>query len=717
MGAHSVARFLDARSIAVVGCAGGEFDPAARSNMGRRFVENLVRHDFEGSIYPINPKYGEIAGLRCYPSVRSVEHPVDVAVLVVARTAIEVVVDECIDAGVGSVCIVSGGFSEAGDEGRALERRLGEKLRNAGIPLLGPNCLGFMNAATGLIAFGAAGTIEQELVPGSSALIAQSGAVAVSIVDAARALGVGWRHVITTGNQYDVDTVDALEYCMSDPQVRAVAMFLESVPRGAAFRRAARAAAESGRTIVALKVGSSAEGRLQALAHTGALAGDDRTTDGVFRQDGVVRVGDPLDLARTTEALARWPRPDAPGAGSPGGGIAVVTMSGGLAGVLVDQLDRLRVPIADLSARTTERLRSLTDAGLSNPLDLGGASFVRGLEVVGDAVRILSEDEAVRGVVLLLAAFPYSARLLEDAQSALEGSGIPLMPLWLAVDAFVERKSEIRRAGLPIYESVRDLAADIAHWHHRVSPVDETTPGDVSDGFLRGLSHAAASGVRLLSEFESAELLRHAGLRFPDLRLAEDRDAAASLARELGFPVALKLHSPDIAHKNRVGGVLLNVTSQEAARVGFDRIRTSLREHQPTAKFAGVVVAPMLARGMEFLVGCSVDPTFGPTVSVGVGGTAVEDDPDVVVRAAPVGPIEAVRMIGDLRFSSTRASSSPGRSFDERALADLIVKISHLAISGAGQLAEIDLNPVIVQDDGTLEIADALVVLAERQDA
>jgi acetyltransferase len=715
---QALSSLLDPRGIALVGVKGGAFDPTARDSMGRRFFELLLRHGYSGGVYPVNPGYATVGEARCYSSAADIAGPVDVALIIVPKGRVAATLADCAAKGVKAAAIVSSGFAETGPAGKADELALVDLARSHGIRLLGPNCFGYFNSHASVNLFGSASLLTRPLLKGSIGFVTQSGALAASIVDRAQERGIGFSTVLTTGNQADVDNAECLDLLVDDPNTRVVTMFMEGLRRPEAFRAAARRAAEAAKPCLVLKTGVSEIAREAALSHTGSLVGDDAVYDALFRQEGVIRCREPDELFLAGALLANH---CAATSQTERCGVAVVSMSGAMGGILADCAATEGVALARLSDETCRLLGELPGVGgCLNPLDAAMATWSGGFEVIGKIAGILARDDGVEVVVLALSGLPYAERLVDDCVAALRPTGKVFVPLWAADRAELGNAlARLANEGVTVFETpgtaLRAIRAlELYRLHQR-----RLRSGEVARSALssidperrdRAIEFLRSTGPSL-SEHESKHLLSLYGVDIPEEQIARSASEAAAAADRLGYPVVLKINSAAIAHKTEAQGVALHLRDAAQVRQAFDAILASVAQRDPGAHRDGVLVARMAEPGIEMILGGLRDPQLGPVVLAGLGGVFVEVLRDTTLRLAPVSVPEARAMLSELRGSVLLQGTRGQGARDRDAVARVLAALSALMIELQDYIEEVDINPVIVHaEDCGVTIADALVV-------
>ena len=707
-----VTALLHPRSVAVVGASSRE------GALSWWPLHLLAANGFDGRIYPINPNRAEIDGVRCYPTVSDVAEPIDVAIIALDPERSLQAVEECAERGVGAVVLPTHGFGESGDVGRARQERLTAAV-DGRLRVVGPNTDGIANLGTGAIVsiqplFG------QGIASGPVAIATQSGATAGSLMVRLKREGIGCRFYASAGNESDLGLADFMSVMIQDPEVRVVLSFVESIRRPQDFLAVAALAAEIGKPIALIKVGRTAVGARRATAHTGALAGDDDRYDAIFREYGVIRVSELAELVTVTKYFL--------GNGAPArAGAAVMSVSGGQAGAVADQLTGCGVPVPAVSSATEARLdEALELGGGFNPCDLTGM-VATDHELAARVYRAFASDDAIGTVVYARKALTGHAGIAAAANLAEEitnGDHSERAPAAVyAMDGAIEgEEAEIyARAGIPVFGSVSELAAalhGLARWHERREHVRapvQRPPGSraATDGRPRsadGGGAPSAAGAALPAEAARELLLRY-GLPLVAQTSATDAAAAVAAAERIGYPVALKVHSDRILHKTEAGGVRLGCADADAVRIAFTEIWSGATAHLGGDEPEAVLVQEQVPAGVELIAGATIDPSLGPFVLVGIGGVTAELWSDVALRPAPVTPDDVGQMLDELRGVALLRGFRGAAPGDVAALGDAVSRFSQLVADHADILAEADLNPIIVLPDGQgVRIVDSLLV-------
>ncbi len=717
--------FFNPSGVAVIGASA---DPRKLSH---GVLRNCLSYGFAGAVIPVNPRAQEILGLPCYPDIAAVPDPVELAVLMVPAAACPGVLDACGRRGLKAAIVISGGFREVGAEGLALEQQLLGIAGQHGMRLIGPNCVGTLDAHTGLNTT----FIRTMPKPGPIAFVSQSGAICGGILEWTAGKGIGFSRFATLGNAADVTETDLLLDLAEDPNTRVIVAYIEAIRDGRRFIDVARQITPH-KPILVIKAGRTAAGTRAVSSHTGSLAGEMAAYDAAFHQAGVLRVETVEELFDHALALAYGPLPRGPR-------VAVVTNAGGPASLAADMLEQAGLVMPPAPEATQAVLASFThpEAQLANPVDmLGGAEpaqyeqAVRALLVSDafDAVlpilvpQALVDPVAVAEAIARAAGSRYGedgSRYGADAYSTHGdwASGKPVVACFMGDEVVRQPMSLLHQHQIASYIFPEQAAHALgALWRYvevRGRLVDWETGKLVADSAPRSPLPAPYSPLTLppgpaqLGEAEARPLLAAYGIAQPRAELARSAEEAGRLAAEIGFPVALKIVSPDVFHKSDVGGIALKLSSAEAVRAAFDSLLARVAERQPGARIEGALVTQMAPPGHELIVGMRRDAQFGPLLMAGLGGIYVELLKDVAFRVAPFSRAEALAMIAETHAGKLLAGLRGQSPADIDAVAEVIERVARLALDHP-QVQEIDVNPLLVYPAGQGALAvDVRMVL------
>lgn len=705
--AHPLDSLFRPRSVAVIGAS------REATKIPGRLLAFLRRNGFAGEIYPVNPRYDDIEGLRCYPSIAAIGQAVDLAVLVIPARFVLEQLEACAAAGVRNAVVISSGFAEGGGS-HDVQHAMAALAQRSGMRICGPNAEGFFNEPA-KVAATFSPTVDVKVdAPRLIAtrkrlgIVAQSGGVGFALYHRARAMGVAVSQVISTGNEADVAAGEVFGYLAQDAATDIILLFIEGVRDGAAFRAAARAAAAAGKPVIVCKAGRSLAGRRAAASHTASMAGWSAAYDAVFAADGLISATDIDEAVAIAAAFAANPLPR-------GNRVAVVSASGGAGAWTADVLAGEGLLLPELSTSLQAEIRALIPAYGSprNPVDVTAqAVHSGGLQVI---VELLSRCDEVDLIVVVLSLSSETRMPLKPAEigPVVAAQRKPILVHSYTLPSSFARNG-LAEAGLVVFSGLSAVGRAAGALVRRAQfapapPQVAAAPSAVLAAYVEGCRGA-------LSEYESKMMLRDAGIAMPLEILVRHRDEVAAATAQLGFPLAMKIQSRDIPHKSEIGGVILGVDSLTAAETAYDRLAERARQHRPDAHILGVLISPMAKPGIEMIVGTVRDAAFGPMVMVGFGGVGAEIYKDVVYRPAPVTTGEAVEMIGQLKAAALLDGFRGAAKADRAALAELILQLSQIATAVSHVVAEIDLNPVMVHGEGDgVSIIDALVVAALAQ--
>jgi acetyl coenzyme A synthetase (ADP forming)-like protein len=702
----SLAPFFRPQAVAVVGASR---DAAA---IGHQLLDALVRGEFRGAVYPVNPRADTIQGLRVYPSVRELPRPVDLAIVAVPRDAVLGVVDDCAARGVRALVVISAGFAEVGREGAELQQRLVDRVRGHGMRLIGPNCLGLVSTDPGV-------RLNATFIPyfppsGGVAISSDSGALGLAALAVAGRLGLGVSSCVSVGNRADVSSNDLLEYWEEDASTRVILLYLESFGNPRRFARIARRVSRR-KPIIAVKAGRTRAGRRAAGSHTAALAAADVAVDALFHQTGILRADTLEEMFDLAAALGSQPLP-------PGRRVAIVTNAGGPAILCADAGEAAGLVVPELSEKTRAQLAAFLPraAGLGNPVDLIASATP---EDLGRATRTVLGAREVDALIAIgvstgsCAAGAAARAIAESAEAAHAGAaaGKPVLACLMPEQAGLGLAGS-RREKVPCYAfpeaAARVLGKAAAHAEWRARPlgrVPDFTDIDLPSARALCQGGLAKRGSGWLSTEETRLVLEAMHLPLAPGGVARTASAAAALARRLGFPVAVKLASHHLVHKTEIGGVRLHLNDEAAVRRAFEEIRDRLAADRALPAMEGVLVQPMVSGGTEVMVGVTHDPLFGPLVAFGLGGIHVEILGDVCFRVTPLTDRDAFDLVSGIRGSRLFVGYRGHPAADVAALEDVLLRVSRL-VEEVPEISELDLNPVFALPPGEgCRIVDARI--------
>lgn len=688
------------RSVAVVGAS------RTPGKVGYDILKNLVDCGFAGTIIPVNPAGGELFGLKVYPSLAACEQAIDQVIVVVPAALVLDVVKEAVAKGAGTVVVISAGFKETGEDGRKREQELAAICRRGGARLLGPNCLGLINTANNLNASFAGGTMP---LPGNIAVFSQSGALCTAMLDMAAGRHLGLSKLVSIGNKADISEVDLLRALAGDDETKVIVGYLEDINSGDAFVKAAEQASNK-KPVVILKSGTTAAGQKAAASHTGVLAGQDTAYGAAFKRAGVCRADTFEALFDYATALSMQPAPA-------GDRILIITNAGGPGTMAADAVEKAGMRVAMLDRNTTTALRAKLPAAasLGNPIDvLGDADPDRYVA----ALKAAQLDEAVDSILVLLTpqAMTRPAETARAIAENVDGSKPVLASFMGGIDVLPGRL-ELAAAGLPDYESPERAVSALKAMHEygvwRRRPPRLVTRFPVNRRRVeRIISRRRRTGRLQLGEVKAKDILNAYGFHVLEGHLAVTPEEAVEVARFIGFPVAMKVVSPNIIHKTDLGGVRLHLASKQEVEDAFELMMLRIRKHAPEALIEGIYVEKMAENGLEVIIGMTRDRQFGPMLMFGLGGIFVEVMKDVTFHLAPITEDEAIQMLKSTRSYEMLKGKRGRKEVDIGAIAGGLQRISQLT-TDFPQIIELDINPLIVGELGSEPVvADARMTFA-----
>jgi acyl-CoA synthetase (NDP forming) len=706
---HPLENLFKPRSVAIIGASA---DPTKR---GYRAITALHKGKYEGRIVPINPREQGILGHACFADITEAPGEIDVVLICTPAATTPKMLEACGKKGVRAAVLLAGGLNEASEAGRVLEEQSVAVARRYGIRLVGPNTNGIFGARVGFNALGG-----YDVPRGHVAIVANSANIMGSVLDDANFFGhTGFSAALSVGNQADLSFHEYLEYFGSDPDTHVVLSYVEGFKNGGAYVKAAREVSKV-KPVVVYAVGRTDEGKRAAKSHSGSLAGDYPVTRGVLEQAGVVVLTQSDHLLPVAETLACWPP-------MRGRRVAVLSEGGGPITIACEALTERGMVLAPLSPETQAKIHAIVPnaSAINNPVDAGGGTEPR-VEYYGSIATAILEDANIDALLLVGFFGGYGRRygtndreiaVARELAALQQQHGKPIMVQSRAALHRTDGLNELRQCGVPFHRHIEVSAqclASAAYYAEAkarlLAPVPAVT--SVVNAEAQRIIASAQSQKRHLLEHEALALLAAYGVPTPRHVLLRDAGEVEAAMAELGdVPIAVKVVSKDVLHKSDVGGVRLNVAGAAALRAAYEDITNSVRAQLPHAEITGVLATPMSARGTEVIIGVSRDPTYGPVMVFGLGGTLVEVLRDVVFRALPINADDALAMVNGLKHGAVLVGGRGVPAVNKHALCELLLAVSRIAVLHP-DVAAIDLNPVIAHDSG-YTVADARVLLAE----
>jgi acetyltransferase len=697
---------LHPRNIALVGATDKP------GNYAERIWNNLIKYKYPGGLYPINAKREQIWGVPCYKDFASLpEKPDHVLVLVPARFAVQVISDAAA-AGARSATIVTSGFSELQDEeSQRLAVELQQVVRETGMAVTGPNCLGNLSAGENMFT-----NIDDRIVtmePGAVAIAGQSGAIVMAIRQALEDRGVGVGYMVTTGNEAGLETPDLMAYFAADPQIRVIVVYLEGVRNTKAFRDACKAARAAGKPVIALKLGASEGGRAAAMAHTGALAGSIETFDAISTREGVIRVRGLDELIETTECFVHAAPPK-------GNRLACVTLSGGKRGLLLDAFYSAGLNFAPLKKDAHDKLAKMLGPGsiVGNPLDAGFAAVVDPT-VYMQSIKIMIDDPDT-DIVIIDSELPKAPHELRERNLRIVNEmagrgGKPVIYISAMSIGFTDFMKTLRKSlphiavmqGMDRAVTAIKSLIEYASLRKEVPDILSSSKAAARKTLDKVLKEAKGAA---LDEVASKALLKAYGIPVSQEAIAQTAADAVKIAKKIGFPVVAKVVSADILHKSDIGGVVLNINSPAEVKKAFNDITARVRKLKNKPKLEGILIAQQVKADLELVVGASLDAEMGPVVLFGTGGVDIELLKDVALAGAPLDAAEAKQLIARTKAGVKIKGYRGKPALHEPSVVKALVGLSNLIADAGNRIASIDVNPFLINPKTGVAV-DALIVL------
>jgi len=687
-------------SIAVIGASEDE------KKIGHVVFRNLVKQGFEGKVYPVNPKREEILGIKCYPSVKDLPEKIDLAIIVIPAKGVPSVIKDCAEAGVKGLIVITAGFREIGGEGIKLEQEIVELVKKYGIRMVGPNCLGVINTINKMNA-----TFASELPPcGRVSFFSQSGALGVALIDWAIENNFGFGKFVSLGNKADLNETDFLEYFGEDPETDIILGYIEDIKDGKRFLEVAKKVSKI-KPVIIIKAGTTEAGAKAASSHTGALAGFDRAFSEAFKKAGIIRVNSIKELFETAEIfkLNKIPKGDR---------LLVITNAGGPGIIAADTADKLGIKLDPMSEESIEAIidKLPPTASLYNPIDIiGDATSERYKVVLEQAIK----DRYVDGICVILT--PQAVTDVENVATEIvrisQNTEKPVFACFIGGKKVSSAIKILKSQQIPCYSdpsvaiSSYKKLIDFSIIKNKKEP--EIPKIEISlenkEKVRLILEILENAGVSSVGEENATEILSLYGFNFPKKALAKTPEEAVEIAEKIGYPVVLKVSSPNILHKTDVGGVKLNLKNAEEVYNAFVDITINVKRFMPNAYIKGVMVYEMITGGKEVILGVSYDTTFGHMLMFGLGGIYVEVLKDVSFRIAPLTKEEAYEMIEEIKGAKILEGVRGEPPYDKENIVDKILRLSQL-VTDFPIIKEIDINPYVVKHQGGVALDARMII-------
>lgn len=699
-----IERFFSPKSIAIIGASQDLVTISGQP------LKHLLSHGYKGKMYPINPKYQEIAGVKCWPSLDSLPEVPELALILVNATRVADMLTLCGKQGVPYVIIFSSGFSETGGNGVAMQQKLADIANEYNIGVIGPNCQGMISPPDNVYA-GFGSIFNADYTAGSVSMVSQSGGFGFSVMNLSSLDGgLPFRQMVTTGNEIGVSTLDFIDYFIRDPNTDIIGAYIEGVKDARRILDVGDKALAAGKPILMWKVGNTEQGQKAAASHTANLGGAMALYKAAFKQKGIIQVDDIQDLVDYGHALRsnRLPR---------GNRVAIITISGGAGILMTDEIVAGGMQMAQLAPDTVAKLKEFVPSfgSVGNPVDVTAAIF-NDLTLINRTLQAINDDPGVDCIAMINASLQgeIALNVANEIVAVAAKTDKPIYISWSARDAVApEAYAVLDAARIPHYKSPvragRALAA--VSWYAEAKRRNAAQKNDKAPVINKPAAHAMLKGkTGDVAEYAAKQVLAEYGISVTQEQLATSRDAAVAAAQKIGFPVAMKVQSPDISHKTEAKAVRLGVADAAGVAAAYDEILKNAKAYKADARIEGVLVQEMVGGGIEAIIGITNDALFGPAVMFGLGGIFAEVLKDVSFRLAPITPAMAREMVEEIKGYPVLAGARGKPAADVDALVDTLVKLSALAVDLKDSVVELDINPLIVMPKGKgVKAADALI--------
>ena len=694
---------LKPKSVAVLGASKNP------NSIGGRPVRFLKEFGFKGAIIPVNPKYEELQGLPCYPDLDSLPEAAELLIVAVKAEMVPAAIEKAAANGIQSAMIVSSGFGEVGGDGLEMQKKIAAVARQHNMPIMGPNCQGFIDHYRGITATFTGALLRDNFYKGSVAFVSQSGAMGYHFYAMAQEMGLGFSYMISSGNEAVLTAGDYLKYVLKDENTKVAAAYMEGLSDPAVLRECANFALKQDKPFLVMKVGRSSAGSRAASSHTGSLAGEDRLVDSFFNQEGILRVnrvGQFFDLFKAFNCGKRLK----------GNKIAIVSISGGAGVVIADECEEVGMKVVDFAPETESTLSGLLPnfGSEKNPVDLT-AQVLGHSEGWYRSIKCVADDPNTDAVVVFIGLLEHMKdELIPPLVKINSETDKPILVTWMACDEAIRK--DFRENGIPLYEEPHRCVYALSMMNkyrtlREIQAERVSSPVSVDVG-ASGVFESSENMSGVLDEVTSKKILARAGLPTANEVLITSRDDAPAALDQVNGRAVMKVVSREIPHKSDVGGVVLDIREPEKATRAFDQIMHNVRQAKPDANIEGVLVSEMVDSDLEMLVGLKNDPVFGPVIMTGLGGVFVEIFQDVSTRVLPIGKWDAHSMLKELKGYPLLLGVRDGKKKDIEAVVETLVRVGNLGMSLGSRLAEMDINPLMVMSEGGgVKAVDALISL------
>lgn len=699
------------KSVAILGASEN------KNKLGYLQVKALLDGGFAGDIYPINPRSEKIEGLLCYPSLAEVKTTIDLAIFCLSADRVKQGLLECAENGIKAAVVFASGFSETGEEGLKEQQLISDLAKEHGIRIIGPNCVGLVNTTNGLVATFSPGLTNVPLNDKREVgFVTQSGAFGVLTYIAAAQKGLSFNYFVSVGNEMETEFSDVVEYMVHDPKTKVISGYLEGAKNPQKLRQLAKEALAKNKPMVIMKTGRSAAGSRAAASHTGSLAGSDQIYDAFFKQTGIVRANDFEDIIAFSKLFQTGKIPK-------GRNTVIVTSSGGRGINEADRCESYGLNIHPLSFTVKKAIEKNIPsfASASNPVDLTAAAAVTNPELFLEPLRVLVDDPDTD--IIIFSEFPmhwtYDEPLIKEFIDICKNTDKFILITTFQLEGMSIPKStpELVANGIPVITGdlnpIRALAKFV-EYGERYEQQKQKNDVEIQPQQAKKDITPLVQYKTTLSEAEASEVLALYDIPTTQRMVATTAQEAVQHANSMGYPVALKIDSPDIPHKTEANAIKLNVKNDQEVMDAFDEIDRNARAYDANAVINGVSIQEMLPAGVEVIVGVTNDPGFGPVIMFGLGGIFVEVFRDISFRVAPLTRDDALEMIEEIKGYAILKGARGKAAVDIEAIVDVLLKVSALVTDHGDRIDELDINPLIVYEDG-IKAADAMLVVRETE--
>jgi acyl-CoA synthetase (NDP forming) len=693
--------FLNPRSVAIVGVS-QDF-----TSISGKPMNNLIRHQFKGDIYPVNPKYDEVGGYTCYSSLLDIPGEVDVALIAVSSKRMMQILEECEQKGIHHLILFNSGFAEVGEEGRQLQDQVLEKAQKAGVHILGPNCIGLLNVKESIpLGFSTSFETEEGFQSGNVGFASQSGALGFSLFGLAQDEKIGFSYIIHTGNQMDIHSFDCIEYMLEDDETSVVAGYLEGIPDGEMLIRLSKRAKQLNKPLILLKAGRSELGRQAAMSHTASLTGSEKSFQAIAKQYGLITVNDMDDMIDALKIFSR-------GKQAKGNRLATISTSGAAGIAMADYSEPLGLAFTRLSKETEAKVKAIIPpyGSALNPIDIT-AQALKEQHIFTETLEVLIDDDQVDSIVVQTTV---GGKLLKKVCTQIaeidQQTDKPIIvTLTGSSEITGEGRAILQELGVPVYTtSYKTMLAIkyLVNFSRFCNKDDIELPQQI---ITKSEDSEDMQGI--WTEERVKQTLSSMEIRVPKGAIIQDRSHLNSVKDNLQYPVVCKVISRDVLHKTDSGGVRVNIRNSKELEGAFEEILSSVKKHAPSAHIEGILAEEMIKEdGVEMFIGIKEDPEFGSLIVCGLGGVFIEVLKDVSIRRAPINREEAHKMLKELKGYQMLEGVRGGKQRDIHALAKALVRISQFASQHNGKIREMDINPIWVFEEGKgIAALDGIIV-------